>query len=109
MECYICYEKESNNNKFCSNSICKCRGTTKIHISCFEKLKNEYGDTCSICKTKFKENVVIQQPIHNIYQAIRFEDCHNYETLQEMLILEEHFNSRKKITIQEEKSCCKIT
>jgi hypothetical protein len=25
-----------------------------------------------------------------------------------MLILEEHFNSRKKITIQEEKSCCKI-
>ena len=107
MECYICYEKESYDNKFCPNSICKCKGTNKIHVLCFEKLKNEYGDKCSICKTKFKENVVIQQS----YQSIRFNDYenhHDYETLQEMLILEEHFNSRKKVTVQEENSCCKI-
>jgi hypothetical protein len=106
MECYICYEKEKSNDKFCSNSICKCKGTNKIHVSCFEKLKQNYGDTCSICKTKFKNNVVItQEHEYNVYQNQSFD---NYEMLQEILILEEHFGNNKKISIQEKQSCCNI-
>jgi hypothetical protein len=32
----------------------------------------------------------------------------NYETLQELFILEEHFYTKKHITIQKEKDCCNI-
>jgi hypothetical protein len=117
MECYICYDKEKQNDKFCSNSICKCRGTNKIHISCFEKLKREYGNTCTICKSKFKENIVVREPIH--YQQ-RTNPEHflvgnkedSYEYLQELLILEEHFENKKrsKVIQQSNKNdCCMIS
>ncbi len=101
MDCYICYEKEKQNDKFCSMNICQCKGTTKIHISCFEKLKREFGETCTICKSKFKENI-------DTYQMYRHLDYDNYETLQELFILEEHFYNKKNITNQKEKDCCNI-
>jgi hypothetical protein len=103
MECYICYEKESIINKFCSTSICQCKGTTKIHISCFEKLKLQYGNTCTICKLKFKNNISIYKKSN--YDSYQLND---YEMLQEIFLLEEHFNNVKRVKIQEEKSCCII-
>ena len=108
MECYICYEKEKQNDKFCSMNICQCKGTTKIHISCFEKLKREFGDTCTICKSKFKENVNQEYKNPNTLSGYQLLDYDNYETLQELFILEEHFYTKKHITIQKEKDCCNI-
>jgi hypothetical protein len=104
MECYICYDKEKQNDKFCSTSICKCRGTNKIHVSCFEKLKREYGNTCTICKSKFKENIIVNEPLR--FQQRNNQECFiddnkgdNYEYLQELLILEEHFENKKRIKV----------
>jgi hypothetical protein len=115
MECYICYDKEKSNDKFCSNSICKCRGTNKIHISCFEKLKREYGNTCSICKSKFKENIVQREILSHkpvSYQPIFYQqEDNNYEYLQELFILEEHFENKKRIKMvnqSKKKDCCII-
>ena len=51
MECYICYEKETEDNNFAHNDICKCKGTNRIHIKCFQKLINQ--NKCSICRTFF--------------------------------------------------------
>jgi hypothetical protein len=116
MECYICYDKEKQNDKFCSNSICKCRGTNKIHVSCFEKLKREYGNTCTICKSKFKENIVIREPVYyqqgtNSEHFLVDNKEDNYEYLQELLILEEHFENKKRIKViqnSNQNDCCNI-
>jgi hypothetical protein len=106
MECYICYDKEKQNDKFCSSSICKCRGTNKIHISCFEKLKREYGNTCTICKSNFRENVAIRESVHyqeeNKYEHYPVDNkVDSYEYLQELFILEEHFENKKRIKVVE--------
>ncbi len=54
-KCYICYEEQSEENKFVDPNPCNCRGTIKIHNTCFDTLTKEY-DTCGICKTKYIEN-----------------------------------------------------
>ncbi len=54
-KCYICYEEQSEENKFANPNPCNCRGTIKIHTTCFDTLTAEY-DTCSICKTKYLQN-----------------------------------------------------
>jgi hypothetical protein len=59
MECYICYDKETKSNPFCNYQPCKCKGTNKIHESCFEKLRINCGNKCSICKSIYsnKNNI----------------------------------------------------
>ncbi len=54
-KCYICFEEQSEENKFADPNPCNCRGTIKIHNTCFDTLTKEY-DTCGICKTKYIEN-----------------------------------------------------
>lgn len=52
MECYICYQEESDDNIFVKEDICKCKGTNRIHTKCFQKLQNQ--TKCSICNTYFE-------------------------------------------------------
>jgi len=56
MECYICYDKETNSNKFCNYQPCKCKGSIAIHESCLEKLINHCNNRCTICNSIFKRN-----------------------------------------------------
>jgi hypothetical protein len=55
MECYICCDKETKNNPFCKQQVCKCKGTNKIHESCLNELKIKCGNICSICKSSYRE------------------------------------------------------
>lgn len=55
MDCYICYEKETHSKRFEPNTICDCKGSTRIHTKCLEELKRNCGNTCKICRTKFRE------------------------------------------------------
>ncbi len=53
--CYICYETQSEENKFIDPNPCNCRGTIKIHNTCFDTLTTSY-DRCGICRTQFLNN-----------------------------------------------------
>lgn len=69
--CYICWEEESNENKFLPNQICKCK-SLKLHIKCFIKLEEKLH--CSVCKEDY-ENIKIQKEnkIFKIHKRIREE------------------------------------
>ncbi len=54
-KCYICYEEQSEENRFVDPNPCNCRGTIKIHVTCFDTLTTTY-DTCGVCKTKYLQN-----------------------------------------------------
>lgn len=54
MECYVCYETATSSNPFFSTNPCQCKGTVRLHKSCFEKLRQTCGETCGICKSKYK-------------------------------------------------------
>lgn len=54
--CYICWEKETNENKFLQDRICQCKNM-KIHNGCFLLLKSKYK--CSICKSTY-ENFILK-------------------------------------------------
>jgi hypothetical protein len=51
--CYVCQE-ESDESFFCKTNICKCMGSNRIHMKCFQHLRNQ--EVCSICNHNF-ENV----------------------------------------------------
>jgi hypothetical protein len=53
--CYLCYEEQLEENKFLDPNPCNCRGTIKIHNTCFNTLTTIY-DSCCICMTKFPQN-----------------------------------------------------
>ncbi len=53
--CYICFEEQTEGSKFADPNPCNCRGTIKIHITCFDTLTTTY-DKCRICKTKYLQN-----------------------------------------------------
>ena len=50
--CYVCYEEESENNKFLPSNSCQCSQTNKIHEKCHSLLTNKYR--CTICKSFYK-------------------------------------------------------
>ena len=54
MNCYICLQDESKDNPFCKSLVCKCKGTNKIHESCFEEVKTKCGNRCTICNSLYK-------------------------------------------------------
>ena len=49
--CYLCQDPELDDNDFC-HDICNCKGTNRIHIYCFIKLRDK--NRCGICKQEFK-------------------------------------------------------
>lgn len=65
MECYICFEQETENNPLCEN-ICSCKGY-KLHKSCFSQLYDR--KVCSICKTLY-QNVEDLYPKRDGYKII---------------------------------------
>ncbi len=57
MSCYICLDKESYKNPFCDIRICNCKGTNRIHATCYSNLRFNGIHSCSICKTTFRQDV----------------------------------------------------
>jgi hypothetical protein len=53
LSCYVCQEGHTDScNEFCKTNICKCTGTNRIHMKCFQKLRNQ--EICSICNAEFR-------------------------------------------------------
>lgn len=50
MNCYLCFEGETETNRFCQH-ICDCKGSNRIHENCFKELPNQ--SVCSICRCDF--------------------------------------------------------
>ena len=71
MECYICYEQATVTNPFLSSSPCQCKGTIKLHKSCHKTTIETCGDTCGICKTKYR----------NVKSPVRTPRAYNDESL----------------------------
>ena len=51
LTCYICQDENEDFELFAPESICECKGSLRIHKSCFNILPNK--KECSICKHKF--------------------------------------------------------
>lgn len=49
--CYVCFDDESIDTPYCED-VCSCKGTTKLHQCCFQKLRDQ--TKCTICLEKFK-------------------------------------------------------
>ena len=45
--CYICYQEQSEENRFIDPNPCNCRGTIKVHNTCFDTLITSY-DACGV-------------------------------------------------------------
>lgn len=59
-DCYICFEPENILSKdltFVKTDICKCKGSLRIHKSCYDKVL-ENTNICGICKTKYKVDYI---------------------------------------------------
>ena len=52
--CYLCQEESSESNEFAPENICECKGSNRIHKSCFNLLKDK--QVCCICKTSYNIN-----------------------------------------------------
>ena len=60
-ECYICFEKESPENKFAIQP-CKCKGSLHIHTQCLQTLCEKNNTlVCIVCKTDFAYNFMYAQ------------------------------------------------
>jgi antitoxin component YwqK of YwqJK toxin-antitoxin module len=55
--CCICYD-EAGEQGFMEPNPCKCTGTIKIHLACYEQVRDEFGK-CGICKTLFPKEITI--------------------------------------------------
>jgi hypothetical protein len=53
--CYVCQDESSIQNEFAPDNICACKGSNRIHKSCFNLLKNK--QECCICKTAYTINI----------------------------------------------------
>jgi antitoxin component YwqK of YwqJK toxin-antitoxin module len=51
--CYICYDSETNDNKYVSNPRpCQCKGSIQIHLRCLNQIIKT-DRKCSICKCRY--------------------------------------------------------
>jgi hypothetical protein len=71
LSCYICYG-DCCDDKFCETNICKCTGSNRIHVKCFQKLLNQ--DICSICNTEFKNVDHIKFKEDLVLKKISYDD-----------------------------------
>jgi antitoxin component YwqK of YwqJK toxin-antitoxin module len=70
--CYICWEEESNDKKFLSKNICKCK-SLRIHSKCFLKLTEK--SKCSVCKEEYEDvKIQIKDKVLNIRKGGMIED-----------------------------------
>jgi hypothetical protein len=53
--CFVCQDESSVKNEFAPDNICECKGSNRIHKSCFNLLKNK--QECCICKTAYTINI----------------------------------------------------
>ncbi len=53
--CFLCQDESSIQNEFAPEDICACKGSNRIHKSCFNLLKNK--QECCICKTAYTINI----------------------------------------------------
>ncbi len=51
-KCYICLGEETNKEKLMHESPCICKGSIKIHWSCFAEVRKS-SEICGICKNRF--------------------------------------------------------
>ena len=52
--CYICLGEETDDDKMIHENPCNCKGSIKIHWSCFSELwHNGSKLSCGICKSQF--------------------------------------------------------
>lgn len=83
-QCYVCYCEETSENPFCENTICKCKGSNRIHQKCFQNLPNQ--EFCSICRTNFSnvDSLIIQQELQLqfVVEFDKFGWKHEYYTDQ---------------------------
>jgi antitoxin component YwqK of YwqJK toxin-antitoxin module len=52
--CFLCQDESSNENEFAQENICACKGSNRIHKSCFNLLKDK--QKCCICKNDYTIN-----------------------------------------------------
>ena len=52
--CFLCQDESSVENTFAPDDVCACKGSNRIHKSCFNLLKNK--QECCICKTAYTIN-----------------------------------------------------
>jgi hypothetical protein len=52
--CFVCQDEATENNEFAPDNICNCKGSIRIHKSCFNILKDK--EKCCICKTSYNIN-----------------------------------------------------
>jgi hypothetical protein len=52
--CFVCQDESSIENEFAPENICACKGSNRIHKSCFNLLKDK--QVCCICKTAYTIN-----------------------------------------------------
>lgn len=57
MSCYVCLDEETQRNPFCDIRICNCKGTNRIHKTCYSNIRFNGIHSCSICKSIFRQNV----------------------------------------------------
>lgn len=86
MECYVCYEPASSSNPFLFSTPCQCKGSIKLHNSCLKKMIETCGDSCSICKSKYKNT-------NNNRSPKRTRSNYHYEDESDLAIAEELYRS----------------
>jgi hypothetical protein len=82
--CYVCYGEESDKNLFCDTNICGCKGSNRIHKSCFPELFDQHS--CTICKQnfvnvdniRFKEELILR----DVVEIDKFGWKHEYKVDQ---------------------------
>ena len=77
--CYICQDSETEKNHFYDTNICNCKGSNRIHKSCFVKL---YSDICPICKSEYqnvdRSHMEVKLILTKIEEKDRFGWEHKY-------------------------------
>jgi antitoxin component YwqK of YwqJK toxin-antitoxin module len=54
--CYVCSDQETKNNKFIDAKVCLCKGTIKMHWTCYYELLKQSAK-CSICNITYLMNL----------------------------------------------------
>jgi len=73
--CYICQDSGSEKNPFYNTDICNCKGSNRIHKSCFVKL---FSDICPICKIEFQNVDKSHMEVTLILTEVKEKDSYGW-------------------------------
>lgn len=62
--CYVCFDQETKDNKYMNVKACLCKGTIKVHWSCYLELLN-ISKKCSICNLKYQLDIDVTRTDDN--------------------------------------------